>query len=214
MNGVMEMVLQKAPDYFDMVLIAMAMLPAPGNPAGEPATEKGKRFLANLKAFRQKGIGIMSMKSGAKQALGKGAAVFQPHVKAVLEAGADTIVTSISTFEHADLVTKLDLKSPHLKPAERQAADDFRRGRRNACLMCADCTRACPQGVPISDLMRIRMYHEECGWPDHARAEFGALGLDAGRLGSSCGDCTACSAVCPVGLAGPRAVGHVASLFS
>ncbi|HOW19298.1 MAG TPA: 4Fe-4S dicluster domain-containing protein, partial [Phycisphaerae bacterium] len=76
------------------------------------------------------------------------------------------------------------------------------------------CARACPNGVPVNDLMRIRMYHEEYGWPDHARSEFRALGGDLAALTARCGDCTACAAACPVKLASAQNVQRIAVMFA
>lgn len=216
MNGVMEMVLDKAPDYFDTTLLAMTMVPPPGDDKTDPPGEKSRQFLGNLKRFREKGIGILAMKSGARSVVTKTdqPGLFQALTKTMLEAGADTHLTSVNSFEQVDMIAKLDLKNPHLTPQERKAADAIRQSRAGACLMCGDCNKVCPQGLPVSDLMRFRMYHEEYGWPDHARAEFARLGLDAARLTASCGDCTVCRGVCPVALAGPDNVRHAASLMA
>ncbi|MHC4445395.1 MAG: aldo/keto reductase [Planctomycetota bacterium] len=212
MHGVLELILEKAPNYFDVALLAMSMAATPGNPKGK-ADAEGKRFLKNVKALREKGVGILSMKSGAQEAVTKGARLFQAHAKAILAAGADSVLTSMNTFGQVDMIKKLDLKNPHLTPGERKVAEAFHGSRSDACLMCGQCEGVCPQGLPVSDLMRVRMYHEEYGWPDHARSEFGLLGIDAGHLADACGDCSVCTRVCPVGLAGSRTVREVAWLF-
>lgn len=188
MNGVIELILEKAPDYFDVGLIAMRLAPLSDESKGDRADAESQRFLKNLQALRKQGLGILSMKSGAKSAVEKGTAVFQPHAKAVLEAGADSVLTSINTFDQVEMLDKLDLKSPHLSPAERKAAAAFQDSYASACLMCAECTKVCPQSLPVNDLMRIRLYHDTYGWHDHARREFGQLGLDAAALTSACGD--------------------------
>ncbi len=214
MNEVMELVLDKAPKYFDMALIAMVMLAVPGNPEIKKFTEaQSKQFAANLKAFRQNGIGILSMKSGGKVAVTEGTAVFQPHAKAILEAGVDSVLTSFNTFDQIDMLKKLDLKSSHMTADERKAAAEFFERRSHACRMCGNCGKACPKRLPVPELMRVRMYHDEYGWPDHARQEFDSLGLDPAQLASACGDCRICTQVCPIGLAGAGTVGHVAGLF-
>lgn len=214
MNEVIELVLEKVPDYFDMTLMAMAMVPAPDNPEGDPASEKGKRFLKNIKALRQKGTGILSMKSGARKAVKKGPKLYQAHVKAILEAGADSVLTSMNAFEHVETITKLDLTSPHLTAAERQAAAAFRQSCSGDCLMCGQCALSCPKGLPVSDLMRIRSYPNEPDWQVHARAEFAALNLNPAQLATTCSDCTTCTQVCPIGLAGAKTVRKVASQFT
>jgi succinate dehydrogenase/fumarate reductase-like Fe-S protein len=154
------------------------------------------------------------MKSGAKDAVTRRATVFAPHAKAVLEAGADSLLTSINTLDQIDMIKSLDLKSPAASPEERRAAAAFHAERADACLMCGSCRRTCPNGVPVHDLMRIRMYHDEYGWADHARAEFQAIAADAQSVAARCTNCAACAAACPTGLASPAAVQRMASLFA
>lgn len=209
MHGVMELTIEKAPRFFEVALLAMRMLPL----GKSSISDESKRFLKNLKTFRDNGVGILSMKSGAKSAVEQGADVFLPHAKAVLEAGCDSVLTSVNRFDQIDMIKTLDLRSRHMTEDEKKAAAEFLDGRRQACLMCARCRKVCPQGLPVSDLMRIRMYNDEYGWPDHAGNEFARLGLDANRLASACGDCTACAQACPIGLAGAEAVRHVAEMF-
>ncbi|MBP7937161.1 MAG: aldo/keto reductase [Phycisphaerae bacterium] len=206
MNGTLEMVLDRAPKYFDMALLSMAMIPGASGRRAQPAAEKGERFLKNLKALREKGVGVLSMKSGAQEATTKGETVFLPHAKLVLEAGADSVLTSVSTLDQVDMIAELALKSPHTRPADKQAAIDFLHTRSGACMMCGDCTKSCPQNLPVADLMRFRMYNDEYGWPDHARAEYAAMGVDFAGLTARCGDCQACAKVCPVHLASPATV--------
>jgi predicted aldo/keto reductase-like oxidoreductase len=63
---------------------------------------------------------------------------------------------------------------------------------------CGDCASACPQGVPISDVLRTRMYAEDYGDLPLARSEYAALGAGA----AACLTCAhrACTAACPHGL--------------
>lgn len=213
-NAVMELIVEKAPRFFEVALLAMQVLPNRNGAPDATATDaESKRFLAGLKTFRKNGVGILSMKSGAKSAVTEGGAVFQAHAKTVLEIGADSLLTSINTLDQIDTIKKLDLKSPHPTPEERKSEASFQRSRGQVCLMCGNCGKACPNSVPVPELMRIRMYNDEYGWADHARSEFDMLGLDAKRLASACGDCTTCTQVCPIGLAGAGTVRHVAEMF-
>jgi predicted aldo/keto reductase-like oxidoreductase len=208
MNEVLELVLDKHAAYFDIALLAMKLVPNMGNDA--KPDEAGQRFLKNVKAMRTAGIGVLSMKSGAKKAVTEGAKVFGPHIKAYLEAGADAMLTSMDTLDQVDMVSRLDLTNPHLTPDERRAAAEFHRADAAGCRMCAECKKVCPRGLPVNDLLRFRMYHDDYGWPEHARAEYAALGVDFRRAVLSCGDCTACTDVCPVNLAGPQTIRKVA----
>lgn len=213
MNGSIEMVVEKAPDFFDVALIAMTMAPIPGDKGKDRVGEQSERFVKNLKALRKCGIGILSMKSGAAQAVQKGADVYQPHARALLQAGADSLLTSMDAFEQVEMIAKLDIKSPHMTADDRKAEAEFRRGRANACLMCGTCTGVCPAGLPVNDLMRFRMYSTQYGLHDQARLEYAALGAGVHRMAMSCGDCETCTAACPVGLASARTVAETAVML-
>lgn len=213
MNGVCEMVLEKASDFFDVCLLSTAPLGLAGDRRSPKADEQTQRFIKNLKALRSKGVGILSMKSGAKEASRRGAEVFGPHVKAVLAAGCDSVLTSINTLDQVGMIRTLKLQAS-TTPADEQAAAEFSRSRGNACMMCGQCSKVCPNGVPVADLMRIRMYYREYGWCDHARSEFQALGRNLPALTARCSDCTVCGRACPAGLANSLLVQDIASLFA
>lgn len=212
MNEVIELVLDKHSEHFDVALLAMRVLP--DLTGGEnKADEAGRRFLKNLKAMRKAGIGILSMKSGARKAVTTGASVYKAHIKAYLEAGIDSMLTSLDTLDQVDLVTKLELKSTDLTPDERRAAADLYQAESGVCRMCAECRKACPRGLPVNDLMRFRMYSEHYGWHEHARAEYAASGVDFQAAARLCGDCTRCTEVCPIKLAHPRTIRETADLL-
>ncbi len=209
---VMKMVSVEARGYFDVALLAMAMGGGRPGRGGNRADARSQEFDKALKVLKAAGLGVLSMKSGAKEAVGQGKKVFEPHVKSLLEAGADSVLTSINSFQQVEMIAGLDLGSP-MSEGERQAAAEFRERRRGACLMCGECRAACPRGLPVNDLMRVRLYLETYGWADHAAAEFAALGV-APEQWSACGDCRACSAVCPAGLAGAATVHAMAGRFA
>jgi predicted aldo/keto reductase-like oxidoreductase len=63
---------------------------------------------------------------------------------------------------------------------------------------CSACADSCPSGVPISDVLRVRMYGEDYGERGLARSEYALLGAGA----SPCPDCTdrSCARACPHGV--------------
>lgn len=67
---------------------------------------------------------------------------------------------------------------------------------------CAACESSCPAGVPISEVLRTRMYATHYQDVAFARTEYAALPVDA----SACASCTGipCRGACPHGLAIPR----------
>jgi predicted aldo/keto reductase-like oxidoreductase len=63
---------------------------------------------------------------------------------------------------------------------------------------CSECLSACPNGVPIGEILRTRMYAVDYGDPALARREYALLPADA----SPCLSCAAqpCRGACPHGL--------------
>jgi predicted aldo/keto reductase-like oxidoreductase len=62
---------------------------------------------------------------------------------------------------------------------------------------CGACLGACPEGVPIDDVLRHRMYFENFGAEKEAMRLYAKLATDA----SACGDCPApCLGACPGGI--------------
>jgi len=67
---------------------------------------------------------------------------------------------------------------------------------------CDACEGSCPQGVPISEVLRTRMYATDYGDPDYARREYAQLTVNA----APCLSCSLrpCLGKCPQGLEIPR----------
>jgi len=66
---------------------------------------------------------------------------------------------------------------------------------------CGACLDACPEGVPIHDVLRHRMYFEDYGWEKEAMQRYANLARDA----SACASCSApCLGRCPVGIPIPE----------
>jgi predicted aldo/keto reductase-like oxidoreductase len=210
-----QMVLDKAPEFFNAVLLAMPYVPTAGDKQrGEKEREKRVQLLKNVHQMKDKGIGIFGMKGGARQAVSQGEEVFKPLAKSLLAAGAHTVLTSITSRRQLEMIKELDLESLKQKPEEKQAARAFHEQRAQACLMCGDCNRACPEALPVSDLMRIQAYCSEMGWWEHARGEFRELGISGEKLAASCASCGSCTSACPLGLKGSEAVRFAAGQLS
>jgi predicted aldo/keto reductase-like oxidoreductase len=62
---------------------------------------------------------------------------------------------------------------------------------------CGACLASCPEGVPIPDVLRHRMYFEDYGWEKEGMRLYSQLQVDA----SACSGCAApCLGSCPVGI--------------
>lgn len=72
---------------------------------------------------------------------------------------------------------------------------------------CGVCLDSCPEGVPIADVLRHRMYFEDYGWEKIAIQQYARLETNA----SACVGCSApCLGSCPLGIQIPErtAVAH------
>ncbi|HEX5066131.1 MAG TPA: aldo/keto reductase [Myxococcota bacterium] len=67
---------------------------------------------------------------------------------------------------------------------------------------CGGCEGACPEGVPIADALRTRMYARDYGDPAFAQREYALLGNGA----AACASCAhqACASACPFGVPIPE----------
>lgn len=209
LNKVFEMVLAEAPKYFGAALLSTQMILA-----AKKGDAGAKRYVANLAKLKKNGLGIISMKSKAREAMAKGAETFQAHCKTLLDGGVDTVLFTFSAIQQVDNVKQVDLTKTAMAPWEKKLADDFHRTCVSACRMCGACTDACPRGLPVNDLMRIRMYHDVNHDLDYACDTYRDLPVDLAAKASRCGSCTACKDVCPVGEASADRVRYVTSLFS
>jgi len=62
---------------------------------------------------------------------------------------------------------------------------------------CGQCLDACPEDIPIHDVLRHRMYFEDYGIEKQAMAQYSALGRNA----EVCASCSApCTGSCPLGI--------------
>jgi len=62
---------------------------------------------------------------------------------------------------------------------------------------CGECLDACPENLPINDVLRYRMYAKEYDWPEEGRSKYALLEKDA----SICVGCPApCRGACPHGV--------------
>jgi len=62
---------------------------------------------------------------------------------------------------------------------------------------CGECLNACPEGLPVDDVLRHRMYFEDYGWEKEGMLLYAQLAKNA----SVCASCDApCLGTCPVGV--------------
>jgi predicted aldo/keto reductase-like oxidoreductase len=164
-----------------------------------------------LRKAREKGVGVVAMKTlrGAKlndmRPYEAGGATFaQAAFRWVFSTGlVDALVVTMGANGVVDEYLGASGWQAPARADERlleryqalQGATQCRYG-------CGDCASACPQGVPISDVLRTRMYAEDYGDLSLARSEYAELGGGA----AACLSCPhqACAQACPHGLPIPE----------
>jgi aryl-alcohol dehydrogenase-like predicted oxidoreductase len=150
-------------------------------------------------------IGVVAMKTlkGAKH---RGMADFVAHGDAYSQAAfrwvlsnrsVSCLVISFYLLEHVDEYLYASGKT--LTPADTALLEDYDRAIAGSyCLPhCGACLSHCPEGVPIPDVLRHRMYFEDYGLEKLAMQQYARLDKRA----DACAGCPApCLSACPVGL--------------
>ncbi len=80
------------------------------------------------------------------------------------------------------------------------------------CRMCGACSGVCPNGLPVSDMLRYLTYAEGYGQFAVGRENF--LSMDEQLRNVRCGDCTECAVHCPNGVRVQERVGRAQELFA
>lgn len=171
------------------------------------------------RARREQDMGVVAMKTlkGAKH---RGLTDFQPYADSYAQAALkwtlsnpDVSCAVISFFEpqHVDeylsasgqKFTKKDLAV--LREYDRRIAGTY------CGPHCGQCLGSCPEGLPIHDVLRQRMYFEDYGWQEEGVRLYAKLEKDA----SVCAGCPApCLGTCPVGLNIPERMQGAHELLS
>jgi uncharacterized protein len=80
------------------------------------------------------------------------------------------------------------------------------------CRMCGRCEGQCPQGLPVSDMVRFVMYAEGYGQFALGRENFLRMPEELQQV--RCGDCGTCSVRCPNGVRVPERMLRAQELFA
>lgn len=166
------------------------------------------RVLAKAK---QKDVGVIAMKTlrGARlndmRPYEKGGATFaQAAFRWVLsDPNVDSLIVTMRSRETVDEYLHASGSGP---PTTEDVSLLERYEAANGAIQCRygcdACAASCPEGVPIAEVLRTRMYAEDYADLPLARGEYAALGAGA----SACLSCShrACTGACPYGLAIPE----------
>jgi predicted aldo/keto reductase-like oxidoreductase len=162
--------------------------------------------LAKAKA---KGVAVVAMKSLAaartidsKPFMKNGATVRQAVIKWMLaQPGIDCVSLTMRSAEMIDEYVAASGR-PELTPEEKKALKGY--GMildRDYCRPgCGGCVAACPNGVPIADILRYRLYFASYGEEKHAMSLYRKLPRE--RSAERCASCEGpCEGTCPHNLA-------------
>lgn len=158
--------------------------------------------------LRKAGIGVIAMKvvvavsglnladfSGQPKKTGEGALA---GIKWVLtNPGIGTTVPHMTTIEELEMNFRA-MSESYTAEDEQLLYVLNERIRPNYCRMCYECEGKCPNGLPVTDMLRFLAYHDFCGNFHQAAMSF--QGLDKEIRDVRCSDCSACAVQCPNGV--------------
>jgi predicted aldo/keto reductase-like oxidoreductase len=90
------------------------------------------------------------------------------------------------------------MSEPYTAADERLLSEINERIRPDYCRMCYQCKGACPQGVPVADVLRFLSYHDFYGDYHHAVVSFRDLAKEVRNV--RCSECDVCTVRCPNGV--------------
>lgn len=90
------------------------------------------------------------------------------------------------------------MSEPYTPADEKQLYVMNENIRPSYCRMCYQCSGKCPQGMPVTDVLRFLAYNDYCGNYHQARMSF--MELPDKVKGIRCSDCSSCAVQCPNGV--------------
>lgn len=161
----------------------------------EQARRAGKAIVAmKVMAGRFTGMRLLQRLQEKLQPEGRMLAALKwvlrnPHV--------DTTIPSITDLEQLEENLRA-MSEPFTEADGKLLASQLERIRPLYCRMCGACEGRCPQGLPVSDILRYLAYAEGYGQFQLARESF--LELPEPLRAVRCRDCAACAIACPNGV--------------
>jgi len=161
------------------------------------------------RAVRERDMGVVAMKTlkGAKH---HGLVGFREQADAYSQAALRWVLSNpevscavISFFEPQHLDEYLHVSGTALDGRDLAVLRDYDRQIVGTYCQphCGACLDACPEGLPIADVLRHRMYFEDYGWEKEGMRLYARLEKNA----SVCAGCSApCLGTCPAGIAIPE----------
>lgn len=122
-----------------------------------------------------------------------------------------TAIPSITDMDQLDENFQA-MSAPYTDADEKVLAAQLERIRPLYCRMCARCEGACPEGLPVADILRYLTYAEGYGQFALGREHFLALPAEARQV--RCGLCPQCKVECPFGVRVAERLSRAQELFA
>jgi uncharacterized protein len=90
------------------------------------------------------------------------------------------------------------MSEPYTPEDEKRLFSMNEQIRPDYCRMCYECKGQCPQGLPVTDMLRFLAYHDFAGNYHQAAANFKDLPKEIRAV--RCSDCSSCAIQCPNGV--------------
>ncbi len=186
----------------------------------------GKTIDAELKMVHDAGIGIVGMKVMAgggrvmpfyptteetRSTLKKPGAVLASLKWTLRNPYIDTVIPSMVDMDQLDENLTAMSNRWHASD-EKLLAECLDQITPSYCRMCGKCEGTCPNGLPVSDMLRFAMYAEGYGQFSLGREHF--LQLPEQVRAVRCGDCESCAVKCPNGVRVSDRVARAQELFA
>jgi hypothetical protein len=210
---------------YDVVTLSVNPNSLRGGGDEKPSGGSGRALAPTIQAMRQAGIGVISMKTSGpiakdpkvydeKYDATYGDQKLSPYQRAyaylLARGGVDAFVSHMPNFKILEenlAVPPLKLSQSAMDAVEEQALAETR----GSCHHCGACSRACPEGIPVADMLRCHAYVHTYGQPGVAKALYETLGKDRAL---SCQNCGTCRAVCPESMDLPGVISSVRRMWS
>ena len=164
-----------------------------------------EKIEAAVKSLSDAGMGVVAMKVMAggtrakkpkpqMQRPGAGLAALRWVLK---NPGISTTIPSMTDMDQLD-ENLAAMAAPFGDSDQKLLTARLEEIRPNYCRMCGACSGKCPEGLPVSDILRYLMYADSYGQFALGREHFMELPEEIARV--RCGDCSGCPVHCPNGV--------------
>ncbi|MBS0012294.1 MAG: 4Fe-4S dicluster domain-containing protein [Bacteroidales bacterium] len=172
---------------------------------GDPETDEfiefaRKRNFGTIAMKTARGIGRMKEDDSFMNRLPEGVSPHNALTRwLTTETSLDAVVMRVRNLN--EFVDSYSGAGKNLRTSDARALEMMTaEADRTACRLCGKCQSQCPQGIPITDILRFERY----GMDDHDWEKAGSLYAGLPTRGDSCASCFNCVQACPLSLPIPE----------